>query len=106
MVRTGVGRRFDVRVISRSGELRTVQAEATPIQDASGRVISVLGVGRDVTEERATREALREREELLRTIVENAPAGVAIAYAQHRLMSVNPTFSSLVGSSDDAIQCM
>src|SRR5258707_866945 len=106
MVRTGVGRRFDVRVISRSGELRTVQAEATPIKDASGRVISVLGVGRDVTEERATREALREREELLRTIVENAPGGVAIADLEHRLIRANPTFARLVGYSEAELQGM
>src|SRR5258706_3704940 len=106
MVRTGVGRRFDVRVISRSGELRTVQAEATPIKDASGRVISVLGVGRDVTEERATREALRESEELLRAIVEHAPAGVAIADLEHRLIRVNPTFARLVGYTEAELQGM
>jgi PAS domain S-box-containing protein len=106
MVRTGIGRRFDVRVISRSGELRTVQAESTPIKDAFGRVISVLGVGRDVTEERATREALREREELLRTIVENAPGGVAIADLEHRLIRANPTFSRLVGYSEAELQGM
>jgi PAS domain S-box-containing protein len=106
MVATGTRRRFDVRVISRNGEVRTVQSEATPIKDAGGRVISVLGVGRDVTEDRATREALREREELLRTIFEHAPGGVAIADLEHRLIRVNPTFSRLVGYSEAELQGM
>jgi PAS domain S-box-containing protein len=106
VVRTAVGRRIELRMTSMSGELRLVQAEATPIKDASGQVTSVLSVGRDVTRKRARLEALRESEELLRTIVENAPAGVAIADLEHRLIRVNPAFARLVGYSEAELQGM
>jgi PAS domain S-box-containing protein len=106
VVRTGVGRAIELRMTAVSGELRVVQAEATPIKDASGRVTAVLGVGRDVTRKRARLEALREREELLRTIFENAPAGVAIADLAHRLICVNPTFARLLGHSEAELQGM
>ncbi len=105
MVRTGVGRRFDVRVISRSGELRTVQAEATPIKDASGRVISVLGVGRDVTEERATREALRESEARFRQIAENIREVFWMSTpGMDEVLYVSPAYEEVWGRSLESLR--
>jgi PAS domain S-box-containing protein len=104
MVQTGVGRRFEFRVISESGEARLLQSEGTPIRDSSGQVSAVLGVGRDVTDEYRTNEALREREELLRTIFEHAPGGIAIADLAHNLVRANPAFARLVGYSEAELQ--
>jgi len=44
-----------------------------PIKDAQGQVTSVLGVSRDITEQKRTEEALRASEERLRAVVSNAP---------------------------------
>jgi PAS domain S-box-containing protein len=65
MIRSGVGGRHEYRVRSISGELRYLQWEGTPIRDSSGQVTAALGVGRDITEQRRTQEALhRSAEEL------------------------------------------
>jgi PAS domain S-box-containing protein len=104
MVTTGVGRRSDVRVRGKNGDTRLVQAEASPIRDGTGRVTSILSVGRDVTEERGTQEALREREELLRTLVEHAPGGIGISDLHHKLVRTNPAFAAFTGYTEAELQ--
>ena len=50
----------------------------TPMRDADGRLIGVLGIARDVTRQRQATDALREREELYRTIVSQAGEGIVL----------------------------
>lgn len=104
MVATGVGQRVEVRLRDKNGDPRVVQAEASPIRDATGKVTSILSVGRDVTEERRTQEALREREELLRIIVEHAAGGIAIADLNYSLVRANPAFAALTGYTEAELQ--
>jgi len=61
-VRTGIGRRFEFRVTSKEGEIRHIESEGSPILDDSGKVATVIGVGRDVTERKQVDEALRQSE--------------------------------------------
>ena len=68
MVRTGVGVRVEFRVRDARGELRRIQSEGSPIRDASGRVAAVLCVGRDVTNEYRTHEALQRSAEELQAL--------------------------------------
>jgi PAS domain S-box-containing protein len=56
------------------------------LRDATGKPEYVVGLTEDITEYKRTQEALREREELFRTIFENAPIGISllkIATAQY-----------------------
>jgi PAS domain-containing protein len=46
--------------------------------DPEGRTIGVLGIARDVTGQRSAVQALRDREELYRTIVSQAADGIAL----------------------------
>ncbi|MBV5273930.1 MAG: PAS domain-containing protein, partial [Lamprocystis purpurea] len=41
----------------------------TPLRDAAGELIGVLGIARDITKLREAQEALRERDEIFRAIV-------------------------------------
>jgi PAS domain S-box-containing protein len=50
----------------------------TPMKDPSGRTIGVLGVARDVTQQRSAVEQLREREEVFHAIVSQAADGIAL----------------------------
>ena len=54
----------------------------TPLRDAAGAPIGVLGVARDITRLRETQEALRERDEAYRAIVTEANDGIVLADAQ------------------------
>ena len=50
--------RFEVVRRTKSGELRDVAISAAAVRDADGAVVSILGIHRDITEEKATREHL------------------------------------------------
>jgi PAS domain S-box-containing protein len=77
-VAKGVGWRVEFPVESAVKGVRQIQIENSPILDANGRTIAVLGVGRDITEERRTQQALREAqlasEREFRDVIENIPA--------------------------------
>jgi PAS domain S-box-containing protein len=50
--------RFDVARKTRSGDLREVAISAATVRDADGAVVSILGIHRDISDEKATREHL------------------------------------------------
>jgi PAS domain S-box-containing protein len=60
----------------REGELRAFLAIKGPLRDASGRIIGVFGISRDVTERHRMERAIRERERRFRTLTELAPVGI------------------------------
>ncbi len=62
----------------RRGLFETIK---TPMHARDGRLIGVLGIAHDVTTSRATQEALREREELYRTLVDEAAEAIDLVDA-------------------------
>jgi len=51
---------------------RLIETIKTPMFDTEGKLIGILGVGRDVTQYHESQESLREREEIYSTIVNQA----------------------------------
>ena len=60
----------DTRLLTRSGEFKVVECLDTP-EVSNDRVVGVLGIARDITGRRQSEQALREREEQFRQVVEN-----------------------------------
>jgi PAS domain S-box-containing protein len=71
----------------------------TPVRDARGRLLGVLGIGRDIT-------ALRRVEDEYRQLFDRSPAPMAVyERATHRLVAVNDAFCALYGwTRDEALQ--
>jgi PAS domain S-box-containing protein len=111
IVRSGEPRRLELRALTSEGEIRLMQSEANPVRDASGRVIAVLGIARDVTEladhinerKRLERER-RESEELLEAIFEHAPIGIALSDTKTRILRANPRYQQLLGYTEEELQ--
>ena len=83
-----------------SGERRLVQITKTAVRDARGELIGVLGVGRDVTAEHEVQQALREREELFSTIVNQSPIGILLVdHATLGFINFNQAASDALGYS-------
>jgi len=59
-----------------TGQPRHVDVSASPILDGKGRVRYAVEVCRDLTNLQRAEEALRQSEERLRTLVQNAPVGI------------------------------
>ena len=72
-VRAGERVEQEFRIRRKSdGEVRWIRDVEFPLTDEQGHVQRVAGVGQDITAQKQAEEALREREERLSLIVENA----------------------------------
>ncbi|WP_169708736.1 PAS domain-containing sensor histidine kinase [Trinickia terrae] len=86
----------EVTWITLEGE-RIFEVRHIPEMTPEGRVVSVLGVARDITRLRATEQALRDSERAFRTLAENAPDPI-VRYDRACLRTyVNPEFERLAG---------
>lgn len=80
------------------GQSHLIQVSKTPVHDARGQIIGVLGVGLDVTAEHKVQEALREREALYSTIVDQSPIGILlIDHASLGFINFNHAASDCLG---------
>ncbi|UVI39161.1 PAS domain-containing sensor histidine kinase [Qipengyuania spongiae] len=76
-LRAGEHLTFEYRIRRPSdGEVRWLRNTDFPIEDASGRVTLIGGIGEDVTEERAAQQRLADSEERLRTAIEVGRLGL------------------------------
>ncbi len=69
------------RLVLPDGTIRHVQTVVSPVFDAAGRPIEIVGTAMDVTERKCGEEALRESEERYRALIEVTPQMVWVARA-------------------------
>jgi len=69
---------YEQHFIRRDGRIVLGNGRFQLLRDATGKPQYVVGLTEDITERQRTQEALREREELFRTIFENAPIGISL----------------------------
>ncbi len=83
--------------VLRDGTKRFYDRHYSPLRDGGGNVIGGVGVIRDVTARRVAEEALREREELFRSVVEHASDAIAIVDTNGNAVYANPALERIVG---------
>ncbi|MBN1918638.1 MAG: PAS domain S-box protein [Verrucomicrobia bacterium] len=78
-----------------------------PMRDReTGTVIGVVEFARDVTERKRIEEALRQREETLRTTLDQSPVGVFVVFREGdtaRIRFANRQAAEIVGQSEESI---
>ncbi len=70
--------RVEIRVNHPDGSIRWQQWINRAIFDEDGEITEILAVGRDITEQKKTEQALRESELRFRAIFENTSDGIAV----------------------------
>jgi two-component system sensor histidine kinase/response regulator len=75
-----------------------------PLHDASGRVIGMFGISRNITERRRAESALRESAEQFQTTVSALREGVMLFNADGSVQSCNPSAERILGLSLADIQ--
>ena len=79
-----------------------------PLQNQDGRIIGLVGIGRDITERKHAEEETQRERAFFDQLVETAPEGIAIDDPQGRVMRVNAEFVRMFGYGvDEAVgQCI
>lgn len=91
------------RLRTAAGGYRQMSVLATPLTDPDGTVTGAVFGLRDVTDEEEARAAFRSSEERMRVAMEAAPAGMAFADQDGRLIDVNPALCAMLGQPADAL---
>ncbi len=76
-----------------------VATTKVPLRDSRGKVIGIVGLGRNITERKLANEALREAEEHFRTIFENTVIGLYRTTLDGRIVMANPALVKMLGYS-------
>jgi PAS domain-containing protein len=77
-------------VILPNGETRWLLTTKVPWRDASGKIIGLVGIGRNVTAQRKAESKLKDERNLLRTLIDNLPDGIYAKDAEARKILANP----------------
>ncbi|MCE9668679.1 PAS domain S-box protein [Myxococcus stipitatus] len=94
--RASVGAPVVVRFLHPDGRTLWLEHVVAPVMDASGRVVAVEGLARDITERRQAEEALRLSEASFRALLEGVPDAAAIERDGH-VVYANAALVSTLG---------
>jgi diguanylate cyclase (GGDEF)-like protein/hemerythrin-like metal-binding protein/PAS domain S-box-containing protein len=81
------------------GHSEWVETTKTPMFDAQGQLIGVLGIGRDMTERQRSAQELQRREQYLRAVLDNFPFIIWLKDSDNRYLAVNQAFAHASGAS-------
>jgi len=97
----GYNKNIEYNIITKDGTKISVEMSSTSMKDVSGRAIGFMGIVRDVTERKRMEEALRESEELFRSVVENSHDAILIVDDNFRIIYANDEAARLGGYSKE-----
>jgi PAS domain S-box-containing protein len=99
----GESRRFETAIRHKDGRRVELLATGMPVE-AGGRTLGVLGMARDVTEQKRAERAVRESEERFAKAFNASPAAKTITRASDRLViDVNTAFVEMLGYARDEV---
>ena len=97
----GIPGTLEFEITGLKGTNRWLETHAVPMKNSEGKIISLLGVTRDITERKKAAEELRSNELRFRTLTSNAPVGIFQTNAEGKTIYVNDTWLEYTGLSFD-----
>ncbi|MBW7901062.1 MAG: EAL domain-containing protein [Rhodocyclaceae bacterium] len=94
---------IDYRVCLPDGGTRIYQNVGQVARDERGEPVRAAGTTRDVTESRKNEAELRQRNELMRTIIENIPGGVSLMDGEFNFVAFNREFGRLLDVPEEML---
>ena len=95
---TGEPKRTE-RSYSFRGTVKWVETRLVPLRNPQGKILSVMGIARDLTEQKHIQEALQEREELSHKVIGTAMEGFWMLDLKGNIVDVNETYCQMSGYS-------
>jgi diguanylate cyclase (GGDEF)-like protein/PAS domain S-box-containing protein len=79
--------------------IKTFHSVLTPLFDESGRIYQIVGIARDITEQKRIESVLASRENEFRSLAENTPDNIARWDCEGRYLYINPVHEQILGKS-------
>jgi PAS domain S-box-containing protein len=95
--------------IDKDGKEHWLLTSKLPLRDEQGRITSLVGVGREITEQKRIEEALRHEKALMDALMDNIPDSIYFKDCQCRILRMNrkemrdlnvENMSQIVGKTD------
>lgn len=90
-------RQIEEQVVLPGGETRWQQWVDRGVFDASGNLVEVQGVGRDITDLKSAQEELLQEKAQLETLFDNSPEGIVFCTPNHEVELANRAFLEMFG---------
>jgi diguanylate cyclase (GGDEF)-like protein/PAS domain S-box-containing protein len=97
MAKGGPSRNEEWVTFASDGHRELLETTKTPVRDAKGNVIGVLGIGHDITERNRNELALVESEDRFRTVFEISLDAIVL-HRNGKLLFVNPAAVQMFGA--------
>ncbi|TET22220.1 MAG: PAS domain S-box protein [Candidatus Stahlbacteria bacterium] len=101
--RQGIKEQHEFEFLKKDGTRIYTLLETSPITDDDGGYMGAVAGVLDITERKLATEALRESEELYRTLVNSAEEGICLVDSDERFLFVNPKLANLVGYDQEEL---
>ncbi len=95
---------FESELLHKDGTTVWVEVTASFAFDANGLPAGFVGVTRDISERKKTEEAIRQREEIYRTIFENTGTAMIITEHDTTISLTNDEFEKLSGYTKEELE--
>src|SRR5829696_1827304 len=92
-----------IRWLRKDGGVIWIEQRIKAIYDGAGELVAIEGIARDVTERKRVGEALRETQEFLGGILDNAPLPIYGVSEEGRIRLANRFFADFVGMPQEKV---
>ncbi|GAC1651156.1 MAG: hypothetical protein NVS4B8_25930 [Herpetosiphon sp.] len=92
---------YDTLRVTKDGRLVNISLTVSPIRDIAGAIIGASTIGRDVTQQKETENALRASARAYQLLMEQASDAILISYPDQRLLEVNERACEMLGYTRD-----
>lgn len=82
----------------------TFAAHYTPMVDGSGKIVGVIGVHTDITQQIRTEAALEDSHIRFDTVFQSAGIGIALKDKHSRYIKCNPAFLAMLNTTQDELE--
>ena len=103
VLETGYNENREYHIITKDGSRILVGMNTALLKDADGRPTGFVAVSRDITERKRMEEALRESQERLRALIENAPDAIYVNDLSGNFVDGNRKAEELIGYSREEL---
>ena len=97
----GTTETYELTTTTKTGIERTFLTTKAPYRDRHGNVVGIIGINRDITEQKRAKEALVESDRRFRDLFYEAPVGYHELDSEGRITCVNTTELSMLGYSSE-----